>query len=400
MKIVIATPILYNPTSPFNHLFKDIIGGFLDNGNQIIRLVAVEDKEETEFKYGYTGINVEYKLFKRKNSDHSNIISRYVRDTLTNIREALAILRLKDVDILFEDVSYSSFWSVKAAKIKGIKVIAMLQDVWPDNAVQSHLISEKSILYKYFELWQKSVYKNADRIICISDDMKKFISSKNVDEKKIDVIYNWGYSDDVIDIPWEENEFVKKYKLDKEKFYAIYAGNIGKMQNVGIIVETAKKLQNRRDIHFLIVGDGVKKKEIEKMAEKQKNITLLPMQPSELALHIYSAAGVNLIPLVSGGTKTALPSKTGVVLSCGRPAIFTFGEESNFSSLLAKYNAGKSVEANSANQLAESIIETVENIDEYVKDDTYELFKKLFSKRRNILKYVEVVNKALKENKL
>lgn len=398
MKIAIATPILYSPTSPFNHLFKDIIGGLLDDGNEIIRLVAVENKNETEYTFGYVGPNIEYKLFKRKNSSHSNIISRYIRDTITNVREAIAILKLKNVDLLFEDVSYSSFWTVKAAKMKKIKVVAMLQDVWPDNAVQSGLILEQSFLYKYFEVWQKSVYKNADRIICISDDMKNFITSKNVDEKKIDVIYNWGYSDEIVDIPWEENLFVKKYNLNRDIFYAIYAGNIGKMQNVGIIVETAKKLQNRRDIHFLIVGDGVKKKEIEKMAEKQKNITLLPMQPSELASHIYSAAGVNLIPLVSGGTKTALPSKTGVVLSCGRPTIFTFGEESKFSSLLAKYNAGKSVEANSANQLAESIVVTVENIDEYVKDDTYELFKKLFSKRRNILKYVEVVNKALEEN--
>lgn len=398
MKIAIATPILYSPTSPFNHLFKDIIGGLLDDGNEIIRLVAVENKNETEYTFGYVGPNIEYKLFKRKNSSHSNIISRYIRDTITNVREAIAILKLKNVDVLFEDVSYSSFWTVKAAKMKKIKVVAMLQDVWPDNAVQSGLILEQSFLYKYFEVWQKSVYKNADRIICISDDMKNFITSKNVDEKKIDVIYNWGYSDEIVDIPWEENLFVKKYNLNRDIFYAIYAGNIGKMQNVGIIVETAKKLQNRRDIHFLIVGDGVKKKEIEKMAEKQKNITLLPMQPSELASHIYSAAGVNLIPLVSGGTKTALPSKTGVVLSCGRPTIFTFGEESKFSSLLAKYNAGKSVEANSANQLAESIVVTVENIDEYVKDDTYELFKKLFSKRRNILKYVEVVNKALEEN--
>ena len=73
MKIVIATPILYNPTSPFNHLFKDIIGGFLEDGNQIVRLVAVENEKETEFKYGFTGANIEYKLFKRKNSNHGNI---------------------------------------------------------------------------------------------------------------------------------------------------------------------------------------------------------------------------------------------------------------------------------------------------------------------------------------
>ena len=98
MKIVIATPILYSPTSPFNHLFKDIIGGLLDDGNEIIRLVAVENKNETEYTFGYVGPNIEYKLFKRKNSSHNNIISRYIRDTITNIREAIAILKLKNVE--------------------------------------------------------------------------------------------------------------------------------------------------------------------------------------------------------------------------------------------------------------------------------------------------------------
>ena len=214
MKIVIATPILYNPTSPFNHLFKDIISGFLEDGNQVIRLVAVENNTDSEYKYGIEGKNIHYKLYKRKSSAHENIISRFIWDTITNIREAIGILKFKDVDVLFEDVSYSSFWTVKAAKIKGIKVVAMLQDVWPDNAVQSHLIPGGSFIYTFFETWQKSVYKNADKLICISDDMKDFIISKGVNANKIEVIYNWGYSDDVVDIPWEQNEFVAKYNLD------------------------------------------------------------------------------------------------------------------------------------------------------------------------------------------
>lgn len=395
MKIVIATPILYNPTSPFNHLFKDIIGGFLEDGNQIVRLVAVEDENETEFKYGFTDSNIEYKLFKRKNSEHENIISRYIRDTLTNIQEALAILRLKNVDLLFEDVSYSSFWTVAAAKLKGIKIIAMLQDVWPDNAVQSHLVSQGSLLYKYFEIWQRYVYKNADRIICISDDMKKFIVSKNVSAEKIDVIYNWGYSDELVDIDWESNEFVKKYHLNKEKFYAVYAGNIGKMQNVEIVVNAAKKLQNRSDIVFLIIGEGAKKAEIEKMASTLENVIMLPMQSSRIAPHIYSAAGVNLIPLVAGGTNTALPSKTGVVLSCGKPAIFTFGKESFFSNILKTYNAGRSVDPNDPDQLAEAICETVLDADKY---DNTGIYEKYFSQKRNVLKYVEELKKVVQED--
>lgn len=390
MRIVIATPILYSPTSPFNHLFKDIIGGLLEDGNQIVRLVAVENENETEYKYGYEGKNIEYKLYKRKSSDHGNIISRYIRDTLTNIREAIGILKLKNVEVLFEDVSYSSFWAVKAAKMKGIKVVAMLQDVWPDNAVQSHLISEGSFLYKYFEMWQKSVYKNADKLICISDDMKDFIVSKGVDADKIEVIYNWGYSDDVVDIPWEENEFVKKYNLSRDKFYAVYAGNIGKMQNVEIVVNAAKELQDREDIHFLIVGDGAKRDVIEKMASGLNNVTMLPMQPSELATHIYSAAGVNIIPLVAGGTKTAMPSKTGVVLSCGKPVIFTFGSESRFASMVRDSGAGVSINPNSHVELANSICSICDN----AVNCGYELFHNLFARNKNLMAYTKSVKQS------
>lgn len=390
MKVVIATPILYNATSPFNHLFSDIIGGFLEDGNEVIRLVAVENENETEFKYGYTGKNIQYQLFKRKNSDHGNIISRYLRDSLTNIREARALRKLDGVDVLFEDVSYSSFWAVRAAKKRGIKVVAMLQDVWPDNAVQSHLISEGSILYKYFEMWQKYVYKHADRIICISDDMKDFISSKGVEEKKIEVIYNWGYSDEVVDIAWEDNEFVKKYSLDKTKFYAIYAGNIGKMQNVEIVVNAAKELQDRDDIQFLIIGDGARRKAIEDMAKGMKNITMLPMQPSEIATHIYSAAGVNIIPLVTGGTKTALPSKTGVVMSCGKPSIYTYGSESKFSKIVEEYDAGISVDADDGKGLAKMIASVAENKKDN-KNVVYRVFRTYFVRSINVRKYSDVV---------
>ena len=388
MRIVIATPVLYSPTSPFNHLFKDIIGGFLEDGNQVVRLVAVENKNETEYKYGYEGKNIEYRLYKRKKSDHGNIISRYIRDTLTNIREAIGILKLKNVDVLFEDISYSSFWAVKAAKMKGIKVVAMLQDVWPDNAVQSHLISEGSFLYKYFEMWQKSVYKNADKLICISDDMKDFIVSKGVDADKIEVIYNWGYSDDVVDIPWEENEFVKKYNLSRDKFYAIYAGNIGKMQNVEIVVNAAKELQDREDIQFLIIGDGARREAIEEMAAGLKNITMLPMQPSELATHIYSAAGVNIIPLVAGGTKTAMPSKTGVVLSCGQPVIFTFGDESYFSRTVQDGGTGYSIAPDNYNELKNKICEMTK----IKPEKNYKLFLSMFTRRKNSARYSAVVS--------
>ena len=268
-------------------------------------------------------------------------------------------------------------------------MVAMLQDVWPDNAVQSRLITEGSILYKYFEMWQKSVYKNADKLICISDDMKDFIVSKGVDTDKIEVIYNWGYSDEVVDIPWEENEFVKKYNLSRDKFYAIYAGNIGKMQNVEIVVNAAKELQDREDIQFLIIGDGARREAIAEMSSGLKNLKMFPMQPSEMATHIYSAADVNIIPLVEGGTKTAMPSKTGIVLSCGKASIFTYGKESRFAELLKENNAGMSIDANDSRKMVECILSIMQG---EVQSGAYQLFNQYFVRNSNIKNYIKVVS--------
>lgn len=382
MKIAIATPILYDSTSPFNHLFKDIIGGFLDAGYEVIRFVAVRDAIEDGYKYGFE--NVEYRKYKRKESAHGNIITRYIRDTLTNIREARGIKKSR-ADVLFEDVSYSSFWSVRAAKRKGMRVVAMLQDVWPDNAVQSGLIKYNGLLYKYFESWQQYVYKHADKIICISDDMKDFIESKGVDEKKIEVIYNWGYSDATVDIAWDDNEFVKKYEIEKD-FYAVYAGNIGKMQNVELVVRAAKKMP---DTKFLVIGDGAKRQEIEKMVEGAKNIRMLPLQPSELAEHIYSMAGVNIIPLVEGGPKTAMPSKTGVVLSCGRPVVFSFGRDSRFGRYITHIKAGYNIDANDDEALSEKIREI--QLNGINPCNVRTAFKNMFLRKKNVTNYVNAV---------
>ena len=123
-------------------------------------------------------------------------------------------------------------------------VVSMLQDVWPDNAVASGLISQGGLIYNFFEGWQKKVYKKSDKLICISDDMKKFIANKGVPLEKISVIYNWGYTDEAVDIAWEDNKFVRKYALSKDIFYAVYAGNIGRMQNVELIVRAAEKLKD------------------------------------------------------------------------------------------------------------------------------------------------------------
>lgn len=394
MKIAIITPILYDEKSPFNHLFKDILEGWLNAGHEVVRIVSCENITDENYKMGIESDNISYIPVRRKKAKKSNIIVRYLRDTWTNIRMAKKLKKIQDADILFEDVSYSSYWSVKAAKKRKLRVISMLQDVWPDNAVASGLISKGGLIYRFFEAWQKKVYKKSDKLICISDDMKAFIASKGVLQEKISVIYNWGYTDETVDIPWDKNEFVKKYQLDKNLFYAVYAGNIGRMQNIELIVLAAEKLQAEKDIRFLIIGDGVHRENIENLVKEKelKNVDFLPMQPSKLATSIYSAASVNIIPLVAGGVNTALPSKTGVVLSCGRPTVFCFGEDCAFGTVASQYEGVSNVGLQTEDGLIQKILELYKG-DIIKSDGAKQLFKAKFTRSGNIQKYIICLEK-------
>lgn len=387
MKIVIATPILYAPNSPFNHLMKDILQGLLAEGHEIIRIVATDDLQDTSYKMGIEDIT--YIPVLRKKAEHANIIQRYLTDTITNMKMA-RLIKKSGADVLFEDVSYSSFWAVRAAKRKKMRVVSMLQDVWPDNAVQSGLIRGNSLVYKFFAFWQRPVYKHSHRLICISDDMKAFVVSKGVAEDKIGVIYNWGYTDETVNIPWEENAFVKKHALSADSFYAIYAGNIGRMQNVELILEAAQHLKTEQKIRFLIIGEGARYEAIRQMAADMalSNVEFLPFQPSELATSIYSAAGVNLIPLVPGGVQTALPSKTGVCLSCGQPVVFCFGKNCRFAKLAETYKAGACVSAEDAEELAAAIRGIAQDP---AKEKRYGLFLEKFVKESNVKQYVREI---------
>ena len=96
MKIVIITPILYDETSPFNHLFKDILQGWLNAGHEIVRIVACENMSDENYKMGIESDKISYIPVQRKKAEKSNIISRYLSDVWANIRMARKLKKIKE----------------------------------------------------------------------------------------------------------------------------------------------------------------------------------------------------------------------------------------------------------------------------------------------------------------
>ena len=184
--------------------------------------------------------------------------------------------------------------------------------------------------------------------------MKDTLVSDGVEESKVEVVYNWSYQDE----PYENVDTTPvAHMFDKNYFNVVYAGNIGVMQNVDILIEAARLMKDEKSIWFHIIGNGVYKEKLEARASEYgiTNISFWPMQPPELAPAIYSAANVNVIPLVKNVYKTALPSKTATCLACGKPIIFAIGKDSKFGRRAMEEAGCPVVEADRAEELVDAI---------------------------------------------
>jgi glycosyltransferase involved in cell wall biosynthesis len=203
-----------------------------------------------------------------------------------------------------------------------------LQDIFPDSLVGTGLAKKGGFLWKIGRVIENFTYRNADKIIVISEDFKRNIMAKGVPEDKIVVVYNWVDEEAVKHVPREENVLFERYGLDKNKFYITYSGNIGLTQNMDMLLDVAKELESETEIQFVLIGEGAYKNRVKEIIAERNiiNVTLLPFQPYEEISHVFSLGDVGLVISKPGVGENSVPSKTRSILSASRPVLANFDE--------------------------------------------------------------------------
>ena len=320
-----------------------------------------------------------------------NLAGRYLAGLGYIWRCRKAIWKHRDCEAVFNQSSNAA--GVMAFMVKRllpkVRLTYNVQDIFPENA--AYIGSAKGIVYKILSAEQRYAYRHADQIITISEDMKELLIEKGADSQKTEVVYNWSYTDSLYRYEDVYSEKIAKF-LSTGKFNVVYAGNIGAMQNVDVVVETAKLMQDEEDIHFHIFGDGMYKERLQHEAEGLSNISFWPMQPSELAPSIYAMADVNVIPLAPNIYRTALPSKTATCIACGKPIVFCIGRESKLLNILEQNGLCAFVPSDDAKCLAESVL----NLKKSLKDRTFldEKFHQYFEREKNSNEYSRLITGA------
>lgn len=201
-----------------------------------------------------------------------------------------------------------------------IPVVYDIQDMWPDSLRASGMLGNEKIL-GIVERVCRWVYKAVDKIVVLSPGFKKLLVSRGVEERKIEVIYNWCDESAVLD---ETSTRGSPRKLS-DGFNILFAGTMGKGQGLKAVLDAAARVQNTAPrIRFVFLGSGTECESLKERAKEQalENVLFLPRVPMAEVAPILQSADALLVHLKDDPLyRITIPSKTQAYMVAGKPIL-------------------------------------------------------------------------------
>ena len=251
---------------------------------------------------------------------------------------------------------------IKIAKKFGIPCICEVRDLWPESLVAYGLLKQDSLVAKTLYQGEKWIYKKANSIIMTWEGGREYIVDqrwdKNIHLDKVQHISN-GVIIDSFDKNSQENMIVDSELEDKNYKNLVYAGSIRKVNNLGLLLDSAKMIQkNDEKIRFLIYGSGDEKEILEKRCidEGITNVIFKGRVEKKMVPSILKKSYANILH----NSSTSLDkygqsqNKFFEYLAAGRCVIQTY---TTGYSILEKYNCGISASDQNPEEVAKMILE-------------------------------------------
>jgi glycosyltransferase involved in cell wall biosynthesis len=196
-----------------------------------------------------------------------------------------------------------------------------VRDLWP--AVFTELgVTRNQTLVRWLEKIELNLYRRARRVVTVTESFRQNLLSRGVPAEKVFTIANGADLD--YWAPAEAPSELRRRLGLADSFVALYIGTHGISQALGSILRSAELLSDRKDIHFLFVGDGAEKAELVQQARTAglANVTFLDSVGKEAVRDYYALADVCLLPLRDIPLFDGfIPSKMFEMMAMARPVI-------------------------------------------------------------------------------
>ena len=219
------------------------------------------------------------------------------------------------------------------ARLAGAQAWLHLQDFEVDIAFQMNML-KSPLLQRWALTAERWMLGRFNSVSSISRRMVERLETKGVRQDRIQFFPNWV---DVNHIKpsCDGGAYRRELGIAEDAIVVLYAGALAAKQGLHIIPPVATMLAKRKDIAFVICGDGVLKHKLASDSEGMTNVHLLPLQPFERLGELLCMADIHLLPQNPSAADLVLPSKLSGMLASGRPVVSTCRPGTDLESVIA-----------------------------------------------------------------
>ncbi len=198
-----------------------------------------------------------------------------------------------------------------------------MRDLWPESAITTGVLREKSLLTRILYALERRACKSANMVNVLTPAFQEDIERRGLATKdKICFVPN-GADLEMFTPGPRENSVRAEFGWGK-RFVAMYAGAHSLANAVSQLVEAAELLRDRPDILIACVGDGPTRVPLAAEAASRglSNIVFHGPQPKSRMPEIVNACDLGLAVLQNNQTfRTVYPNKVFDYMACAKPVL-------------------------------------------------------------------------------
>jgi Glycosyltransferase len=301
---------------------------------KVICADADYEKNKTRIIKDNNNFEFEIKSVKSFGLDKNNLIQRLFRFIIVskNLYSTLKKNISNDdyVLVVTNPAIFLLFMRKIKKKFNGIKYFLLVHDVFPENLIPINVMKSGNCIYKLIKRVFDNAYSCADYIIVLGKDMKDVVERKIGVNNRISVIQNFG-----------EETIKPLFKLDNDKIIIQYAGNLGRVQGIDILLNIIKQCSNPF-LKFEFYGSGVMKKFIEKFIydNRLKNVSMKRSYERREQKQILGMADISIVNLSRKMYGLGTPSKSYNIMAAGNPILYIGDKGTEVYDMVKENNIG------------------------------------------------------------
>jgi len=278
-----------------------------------------------------------------------------------------------------------AFLVAMACKLRGFNLIYHCMDIHPEIGRISGEFKSK-VIFKTLCWMDNYTCRTASKIIVLSKDMEMSLLNRNKALRlKIEVINNY-------DLSSEEALRHEFYDVKDNKKRVIFAGNIGRFQNLDRFVLALKMNPPLDNFELVFVGEGSALETLMDLAKGlEEQVRFISHQPVSVARQMIADADTAIVSLEKNVIRYAYPSKTMTYLAVGTPVLAMVETFSELSCFIQHNRLGRVVAHDETGEIYAYFKElSIDNLD-FNREAIRTCFQEKFSKIQFKDKFISLV---------